>query len=321
MTKGLHSLPIIRSPVKGESGMGLLLRTASANGLSLHALRDLCGISTVRILYANDAVHLAPVLGMPVAELEGLLMAKGQHMGTNALRYLEHLFVRTGFLRTVKPQICPICIHRGGYCRAVWDCVFYTDCHVHRIPMVDRCGACQLPLSWYRPAVDVCRCKAYLTGESGEIQGQDSKSLWLSAWIANLFDDHVDPTAMSSAYPNWLTELSIDGLCSIVQAFGVCSTAYQKVQSNSQRKGRGTGHWRVVAERGLSRLDQLVSRHLDLSGLSDLVWEGGLEGVALRCTQQTDRQVAQMLMQKVFGKNASARFGSHGAPLSQLALF
>lgn len=321
MTRGLKCLPIIRSPVKGESGMSLLLRTATANGLSLHALRDLCGIATVRPLYAHDAVHVAPVLGIPVADLEELLMAKAQHMGGNALRYLEHVFVRTGFLRTVKPQICPICIHRNGYCRAVWDCVFYTDCHVHHIPLMDRCGVCQSPLNWYRPAIDVCRCNGYLKGDSEDLQGQDRKSLWLSAWIASRLEDHVDSAVMPSVFPNWLTELSIDGLCSIVHAFGVCSAPHQTVQSHAQRKGGSTGHWRVVAQRGLSRLEQLNSRQLELSGLSDLVWEGGLEGVALRCTQQADRQVAQMLMQKVFGKNATARFGSHRGPLSQLTLF
>lgn len=198
-------------------------------------------------------------------------------------------------------------------------------------------------MAWWGIAIDyvfvysaLAFCDAYselsrdsgnskLNEENGQkfkvTHGRDRKSWYLSAWIANRFEHHVDSADTPSVYPNWLTDLSVDGLCSIVQAFGVRSAPHQTVLSNAQRKGNSTGHWRAVAERALSRLEQLESRKLDSSGLNDLVWEGGLEGVALRCAQQEDRQVAQILMQMAFGKTASARFGSHGAPLSQLSLF
>lgn len=321
MTSRLHKLPVSRSAMPGESGMSLLLRTATANAISLHALRDQAGITTVRPLTANDAMNLAPILGMQTADLGEMLVSKGRYLGSRALRYQGHLFLRTGLVRTGKPQVCLSCLHRNGFCKAVWDCVFYTVCHVHHIPLIDRCSDCASPLSWYRPAIDVCRCHAYFRATGPVSQPEDDRPSLLAAWIENHFDEISDQVLGTSHWPRWVSELSVDALCSVVQAFGVCTVPHEKVPSKTSVKAREVGHWNAVASRGLDRLENFYAHPSARPVLKDLIWEGGLEAIALRCVKSSDRQVAQLLLLQAFGAAASATFGSHRATLSQLSLF
>lgn len=321
MTARLHKLPVTRPAMPGESGMSLLLRTATANGLSLHALREQAGISAVRPLAASDAVRIAPALGMRVTDLEQMLISKGRHQDGRALRYQGHVFVRTGFLRTRKPQVCPICIHRNDYCNAVWDSAFYTVCHIHNVPLIDQCSVCSSSLTWYRPAIDVCRCHAYLKIPKHADNFENDKSSRLSAWIASRFDGLPAFAAGTVPWPKWLSELSVDGLCSIIHAFGVCNAPYQRVLAKMLIKGSGSSYWNEVAARGIDRLQRFVVHPSEQGKLKSLIWEGGLEGIALRFVQEPDGQVAQLLLQQAFGTQASGKFGSQRAALSQLPLF
>lgn len=314
-----HSLPIRCTAQQDESGMGFLLRSATANGLSLHGLRDLAGLSSVRTFWRSDARHFARVLDMPEAELQDLLVDKGKYMGQPSCRLREQPFFRTELLRLRKPQICVDCIHRSGYCKAMWDCRLYTVCHLHRKPMVERCKACRAPLRWYRPAVDVCQCGAYFRALSEGDWEEDSPEVAVATWIAEHCAEQGRDWCDDPSFPSWMDALSLDGLCTLIQAMGVPVTSNQRVV-NSSLAGEPVEFWQAVCGRAVERL-RTLARSSDPTALAPTTWEGALEGWALAAVSRADQQVAQKLLRDIFRTEIVARFGSQRAALCQMRLF
>lgn len=299
--------------------MGFLLRSAAANGISLHALRDLCGLSSVRTLWAIDAPSLAGVLNVPVSELQLILIDKRRHMDASAYQTGGQIIVRTELLRLGRPQICVICVHRQGYCNAMWDCQLYTVCHIHRTPMVELCKACGGALRWYRLAVDVCQCGAYFQPLSELGPDVSDADLWVAHRIAKYFGDDPSGDTVSKAMPDWINELSFDGFLSLILAFGIRVTSHQRVSRVSRAK-MPRGFWRGVSTRAIQRLEDFSSG-ANARLLAPWIWEGGLESLALSHVQRADQQVALRLLREVFDTEIAARFGSERAALCQMSLF
>lgn len=57
-------LPIRLTPTKGESGVGFLLRIASANGISMHKLRQLAGMTAAETFTAKHESRLLALIGL-----------------------------------------------------------------------------------------------------------------------------------------------------------------------------------------------------------------------------------------------------------------
>lgn len=314
-----HSLPVTCVAQPGESGMGFLLRSASANGLSLHALRDLAGIPSVRTFWGADSDGLAKILGMPVSELQGLLVEKGRYMGEPAYLLYEHVFLRSHLLRVSKPQVCVYCVHRTGFCRAMWDCGLYTVCHVHKTPLTEICKGCGKSLRWFRSAVDVCQCGVYLKALDEQLVNDSSAEFTVAKWIASHFEGEARRQCLATGYPHWMDELSLDGLCTLIRAFGIHTKAYQRVTNSSLAKEDGF-FWRSVCARALSRL-RTCTPAISLTELAPWVWEGCLESMTLVAATTQDQQVASMLLREVFGTVATAKMGSQRSALCQMRLF
>lgn len=314
-----HSLPVAREMLQGESGMGFLLRSAVANGMSLHALRDLAGISSVRTLWAADARAFAGPLGMRIQDLESILVEKGRYEGESAYLWHGHVFVHTEQLRVGKPQVCVYCVHRTGYCRALWDCNLYSVCHIHKTPLTAVCVVCRKSLRWFRPAVDVCQCGVYLQPANDEPVSDESAEYRVATWIAKHLDRGLNELDFSVEFPEWMVKLSLDGLCTLLQAFGVHSLAHQRVVNSSLARAGG-GFWQGVCTRALQRLADYrgVSKP---TALSPFVWEGCLEGLALAPVVPADRQVAILLLRDIFGVSTTAKMGSRRSGLCQMRLF
>lgn len=324
-TRGIPLLPLPNSlPVRcteqpAESGMGFLLRSATANGLSLHQLRELAAISSPRFLWHSDARPLARVLDVPLVELEALLIDKGRYMGEAACRIRGHVFLRSDLLRLRSPQICVECVHMNGYCRAPWDCRLYTVCHLHGKPMVERCGSCGAPLRWYRPGVDVCQCGAYLRRKRTEDRDPSDLAITVAAWIAEFFEGRSLNLNRESSLPSWMTAFSLDGLCTLIRAMGSKERGDQTILVSQQAK-EPIEYWQAVCARAVDRLHQLASWD-DPAELAAWVWEGGLEGWALASVCQADQQVARKLIREILKAEIVAYFGSQRAVLSQMQLF
>lgn len=299
--------------------MGFLLRCATANGVSLHGLRDLSGLSTVRTLWSSDAPRLARVLDIAIRELQGILVDKRKHLDGPAYVVDGQIVLHAELLRFSRPQICVACIHREGYCKAIWDCRHYTACHVHRIPMVEQCKACGSPLRWYRPAVDVCQCGAYFQSLNDHMLDVSGADVWIATQIAQYFEGGRRGVATLGSLPAWISDLSLDGFLWLILTFGVLVTAHQTVIKNSYARAPGV-FWHGVCVRAIERLSHYAVT-TDATQLAPWVWEGGLEGLALSFVNGADQQVAIRLWREIFGIEVVAKFGSQRTALCQMSLF
>ena len=64
MHKHNEQLPIVLAPAEGESGVGFLLRLASANGINLHRLRQIVGMTETEMFTAKYADVLFALVGL-----------------------------------------------------------------------------------------------------------------------------------------------------------------------------------------------------------------------------------------------------------------
>lgn len=301
--------------------MSFLLRNAVANGLSLHALRDLAGAAALRTIWAADAGGFAALLGVPLHTLEPLLVRKGRHMGDPAYVLHGQVFLRKKLLRLTKPQICTLCVHRFGYCRAMWDCRLYTVCHLHKMPLTDRCKSCGQALNWFRPAVDVCRCGMYFAPKDEQYVSETCAEFAVATRISRYFaadGDRISGDA-GGVLPSWIDDLSLDGLCTLIQAMGAMTKPHQVVVNGSLAKGDHT-FWRAVCSRAWRHLEG-CSVSVNSAELMPWVWEAGLQSLSSSAVSATDQRVAQRLLHAIF---TTARVGKpwyRSTPRGQMHLF
>lgn len=319
------SLPITREAGPDESGMSLLLRIASANLATISWLRNRLNILQPRPFRSTDAGALASLVDVPAQELADRLPDSGYIHGHVATRYFGTLSLSRAQQRFARPQVCPECLHTTGYCRACWDFSCYTVCEEHMTAMVDRCASCQRRLTWNRPAIDVCICGAYIGSGDPLRTEKEAPALLISRRIAMAIGgERTIPSASlkrQESLPPWWSHVSLDGCLRILVAMGAIDrplTAF-KVAALQQAPSL---LWKGIVERGLMRLQWAVAHPDDeLKQLASVVWEGGLESIALDHVSHPDRQVAHLLAEAIFDQKFAGRFGSFRGQLSQRALF
>lgn len=64
----------------------------------------------------------------------------------------EHLFldhvIQWNSLDVSRPRYCPQCIAESPLYSRCWDLIWYTTCHRHEVPLVQRCQDCEALLEW-----------------------------------------------------------------------------------------------------------------------------------------------------------------------------
>ncbi len=111
-------LPIIQTPSSGESGVGFLLRLAATNGINMHKLRQLVGMTETETFTAKYSDGLFALVGLAVAD-QSELLPQGIRGGGVAC-YGHRFRVRT-MLRFRRPQLCPACVRETRLCAAHWE--------------------------------------------------------------------------------------------------------------------------------------------------------------------------------------------------------
>lgn len=307
--------------------MGYLLRCAAANGISLSALCATAQDGSAHIPWASSADRLAPILGILRTDLRSALVLQGSYQGGPAYQTHGHTLVRWRLLRRTNPQVCIACVHHQGICHAAWDLWPYAVCHVHGTPMVDQCAACGHSLTWFRPAVDVCRCGHFLRAENqSTLPRFEPGSLEFSARIASYFDteneclDFTDDDRYhDSSLPSWLAQMSLDGLCTLVMCLGGKSRPHQVMHSARYQRVRPES-WELVCSRAWLHL-RFWHQLRDPSVLAPWTWEAGLRSMRERSACLADQQVADLLLKTVFGESVDLSDGRCRAVRAQMSLF
>ena len=313
--KTLAELPVSVRRRTHESAAGWLLRTGSANGMSVSQLLGFLGAGGRRYIDIRSAA-----LWVGIEEGDDL-----ESGGGDTIRYLGQLFWPPYLLRLKRPQICVACVNESGFCHAVWELCCFAVCPIHQRALVDACRSCGRRLRWFRPAVDVCDCGAYLEEHSASAPHTDmvwfaSEILTRSGSAGRLPHEEDCPFAGSFA---WWRAVSLGGLMRILLAFGAQTGATPPNCGSLYRLS--TADWAELVCRSLKRLCLLSGSaspaNEERQSLRGLVWEGALESIVLRHNSSCDRDAALALHQSIFGEVPGARLRRCQKDRRQLELF
>lgn len=147
-------------PIPGESYRGYVFRLAEANGLrdSNEMLRHATGIEEIGRLVEHPVEIITGLTGHDASMFSHMKYRTEDHSKS---QLNGHLLPKT-YLRLRNAKLCPTCVSELGYLPAEWDLLAATTCHRHQIKLLTRCPNCRKQLSWNRPGLLTCKCKANL---------------------------------------------------------------------------------------------------------------------------------------------------------------
>ena len=296
-----EQLPLGVDPETGESFGSVCLRSLRPFDLNMHWLRRVLGLSYSAHPTRDDALSLAYLLQASPTWFTRELPSRATG-NPFSCDYGGQRFLAPAHLKFRNPQICPACVHARGYCLKVWDLSLFTVCPIHERPLVDGCRRCERPLSWNRPAIDVCSCgRAFSAPPSEQVSGAES-------FIAGAIDAHMCgnpflPTSFEGhGLPGLLADLSLNALLFALQAFGEVAGPHQRTPPAATTKARDSACWREILSRACTRLSLMGDGQKDFELLSSVVSEVILTRVSRHSLKTADTQVGKVLSRSVFGR-------------------
>lgn len=314
-------LPIQVEPLADESGVGFCLRSVQLNRLSLHWLRQSAGIGYRVQLDAKQAIAIGHVTGCSVRWLGNALPRKLVLRKEASWDLRGHRFFSQNFLRRLKPQICPHCVHREGYCRAVWDFSPATMCVRHGCYLEDACAHCGRLLVWDRPAIDTCNCgrlfKRAPCDEKACLDGPMQVST-ISELLLN--GEPIGTCLADYGLPGYLAGISLDGFLSLVQAFGTRTHAHERDAPSIMSRHYKGSTWSEVSRRSIERLKQLAASG-DYRFLEPFVSRCVIERMVAKPASDIDLQIGMHVFAGIYGDAPAGRMSGKRPELSQASLF
>jgi|MedtruStandDraft_1076414.scaffolds.fasta_scaffold00092_45 hypothetical protein len=292
MQAELHPLPVRVDPLDGESGRSYLFRVARQNGLTLRRMLEWSAVTSMEAVSQADVALLSYLAQCPRHWLMPRLPSIRDRNGVRLVRLLGVTWSSRAALSCSRPQICPQCLREYGACRETWEVTGMFGCPKHECPLIDRCARCGVRLNWDRPALDVCRCGAFLS--PCDLRLSKSQLLWLRA-----LDDALEGRfvhQLADGLPPWLRALSPDGLFWCVHAFGIRRGSLGKVQLPSSSRAVDRSELMEILGRGVDRVRQVVEFKSPLpKEFARLIHDEGLERLEVRGGTEADCLVAGSL--------------------------
>jgi len=312
----LEQLPVQVEPEPEESVGSYCLRSVSAHGLKMHWLRRALGLSYTAHPTQAQWLSLAHVLQVSPEWLRTALPAK-LDAPAGAWSYWGQRVLAGGYMRFRQPQVCIRCLHSRGFCPATWDFSFATACPVHGLSFQDRCDRCGRRFSWDRPALDICACGRILR-EDDEDPASSLRCVVATAISAHLHAGALNARAFEKVgVPGFLGDLSLNGLMSVLHAFGVRSVANEWIAPSATSRARTTEQWAAIVDRAGLRLRMFEEGGHPHSGLEALVCEALLKRLLRHPESAADLQVGRLLHGRLFGPVRRRRTAVEG----QMELF
>lgn len=198
------------------------------------------------------------------------------------------------------PQVCPPCLRETGRCSAVWELSAYCICVKHRQCMVDCCARCRRPLSWLRPAVDICSCGRYLAAVSDDdMPAQDARLLAFCLWLERGADRFAVSGICGNLLPDWLVDLGADGAFHVLRALGWRAHAGERISAADAIRALSPNDMISCLVRAFSRVDAVLGEGALPRELAALVDEARIERLARDGTNETARRFARQLLRRM----------------------
>lgn len=310
-------LPRLVDPYPTESATGFCLRALALQGLNLHWLRRTAGMPYGALPTQAYWRQIGAVFE-PAADwlLDALPVAHGTV--PRAWVLCGHQFLSANQLRLRWPQLCLMCLAEQGYCQAIWDVSLLTVCGVHGWALVDRCAACARVFTWDRPGISRCMCRA-LIARAARDEAVQPLNVLEQAIMGHLQGAHAGRKQFhGAALPDWLGDLSLDGLLCVTHAFGELQAPHQKGLPSVLCRSMSTPQWRAVMSRAVARLKAFARPDGQYIELGASVSRSILQRLLrVHCTPG-DLDVACMLHATLYRDPTPAL---DGRPAQQLELF
>lgn len=297
-----RALPVQIDPQDGESGVGLCLRLAERNRMSLVELRALLDMSKADSFKYHHVLRLAMLARLDPADLEQRFIAPLKGIRTG-LKFAGHSLRLRAFHRGRRPQVCPICIQRHRFCRTEWDFTLSCACVEHMCHLVDRCPSCDSVLRWDRPSVQWSHCRHYLGREARAALTPGTDYVEMQAVLQALLTRTPLPSHwLSRCFP---AGVSIDGWFSLVWAFGAMTTPHQPPRPGTFSSVPSSAAVRAVVSRASERMKKFSARHShSCPELKALIAEAPLLGLIREGDQERDRLAALEVYRFLAGDRA-----------------
>lgn len=313
--------PISHELHEDESGLGFCLRSVSANGGQLLALRHLLGIGPSARIQAMHAVKLSQWFGVEKALLEHRLPVFLPRVGGARRFCYGHFFRQPGALRLTQPQLCPQCISEKGYLQGVWDLTLSTCCLEHGLLLVGRCPQCQSVIKWERKGVQWGACRHHL-GLSRNAAVADSSLLSAQRILQASFRSQGGPAmAMNECLPTWIAGLSVDGWMHVLYAFGLLRAAWAPLCSKELSQCSASVDAQEIVSRGIRRIRDFEVGSPRHSEWSAVVARIPLINLMICPTGLQDQAIGYQLFQRIFGCSELNDVVRKHPQLGQLELF
>lgn len=255
-----------------ESGSGYALRMVRRNGLTFNDLVRAFASPGHKSVPHNAGGKVAFAFGATPARVFAALPQLYRERGKTLARFKDHAFTRSYHIRQTRPQVCGQCISQLGRALCAWDISLFTACPRHKCYLVDKCPACDRPVSWRRPDIGRCWCKSNFA--SWDLREAEPLHIELSA----LIETHLSVQAGRAR-----GMLTLDCLLRLVRALGISETSDgADLVPGALTRLLSTEHAIGVVTRALGRCSVLQSHSLkmDFTGCPTWMLRSVFEGAS-----------------------------------------
>lgn len=291
-------LPVQCELANDESGYGFLLRAARANGVTLAQLMAYAGTRSLRCPLPQDIEALAFLTGAQPSVLASCLRQKLSRR--QEIVYRGCRWRGSEAFRVKVPQVCPLCLREAGRCFAIWELSAYCICTKHSRYMVDRCACCRKPLTWLRPAIDICACGRYLASIPDEDKSvMNATLLALCHWLEGDPDQFAVSANGRNVLPHWLVDLGADGAFHALRALGWRIHEGQRISAADATRTLSPGEMVACLGRAFARVDELHGESTLSRELIGLIDEARIERLAQHGTTAASQRFARQLLKRM----------------------
>ncbi len=146
-----------------ESFLGYLARVSELNVSTVSVVTRLAGWNyqhdskLARITKQSD--EICTLLGLDQRQFDLLaILPSGTGRRHHWIGFGGQV-LRGSMIDFNRPKFCAACLNEAPYRRRHWDLSLYTECHLHRISMLDACPSCKARIAWNVALVTACgRC-------------------------------------------------------------------------------------------------------------------------------------------------------------------
>lgn len=240
-----------------ESGNGYALRMVVENGMAYSDLTKALASLGHRYLPNSAARYIAFWFGADPVALSRAIPLSYYTQGQQITNFLGHLFIRPYHIRFTRPQACALCLDEYGFAAAAWDVSLVTCCPKHKVQLIDQCQKCRRFLSWRRPDLWTCHCRAAFPLMDTEQASEDA--IWLSQQIEDLLFYRRCAQSNKDISQRLLSAFSLDILLRVIRALGISNDEQGRdlVPGKLTRMLR-TDDARQVVTRAFSRLRAIL---------------------------------------------------------------